>query len=438
MARPASPARPAWGPAALLLLLAACDFYPEGSGDSGAAGNSPTSADCSAEISIPTGLINAVPPAPTAHAETYGAAPAPFHVHYSWPSRDPSRNAALLWRSDLDTLASQVEWGPAEGFPTGAQRTDGVSWLFGGAALGEGPYRQHEVRLCGVLQPDTAYSYRVGGEGGWSETYTFRTPPAPGTKANFRVAMSGDSRGTYATWAAVLAAMESHAPDFFLFSGDMVELGANQREWDAWFDASGDVFARKAFMAAHGNHEFLAQHYFVQFAFPGNEEWYSFDYGDTTFLSLNDTVRDVSEAEDVQTAFIAETLSGAQRRRVAMHHQPLYSTCTTHGSNVELRDLWAPLFEDGDVALVLAGHNHIYERSVPIKAGQERPPGEGTVYLVSGGAGAPLYPNSEAEWFGAVANPIEHYVIADFLDDRIELVARDLSGNIIDQVTIPR
>jgi ABC-type sugar transport system ATPase subunit len=145
-----------------------------------------------------------------------------------------------------------------------------------------------------------------------------------------------------------------------------------------------------------------------------------------------------ASAEDVQTAFIAETLSSAQRRRVAMHHQPLYSTCTTHGSNVELRDLWAPLFEDGDVALVLAGHNHIYERSVPIKAGQERPPGEGTVYLVSGGAGAPLYPNSEAEWFGAVANPIEHYVIADFLDDRIELVARDLSGNIIDQVTIPR
>lgn len=423
-------------PLVLLLPVVACDFYPEGAKDSA---ETLSEADCSPEVQIPTGLIKGEAPAATPHAEVYGAAPQPFHLHMSWPSRDTSRNAAFVWRTDVDTTASLIEWGPADTFPEGATRTEGASFLFGGATLGEGPYRVHEARLCGALNPDTDYSYRVGGDGGWSSIYTFHTPPAPGTPWSFRVAMAGDSRGTYSTWSTVLSAMQSHAPDLYLFSGDMVELGANQREWDAWFDASGEVFATTPFMAAHGNHEFLAQHYFAQFAFPNNEEWFDFEVGDTLFLSLNDTVRDQSEADDAQTAFIRDRLRESPLpRRVAMHHQPLYSTCTTHGSNEELRDLWAPVLEEGGVSMVLAGHNHIYERSVPIRAGQERPPGEGTVYVVSGGAGAPLYPNSEAEWFGAVAQSVEHYIIADFGPEGVELVVRDLSGNVIDQFTLPR
>ena len=36
-----------------------------------------------------------------------------------------------------------------------------------GGEVGSGPYRVHEVRLCGTLTPGTTYSYRVGGEGAW-------------------------------------------------------------------------------------------------------------------------------------------------------------------------------------------------------------------------------------------------------------------------------
>ena len=442
---PSSPSEPgAPLPTTALLLslsLAGCDFFPEtpGAADDTAVG---ATGDCVAAVTVPIGTTgdddDTVPADP--HALVFGSeTPDPYAVRLGWPSRDPSTSVSMLWRTDVDTLASVVEIGPADTFPEGATAVEGYTFLFGGGEVGEGAYRVHEVRLCGAVQPGTTYSYRVGGEGHWSPTYTFSTPGAPGSFDTFRVAIAGDSRGDYATWAAAIAAMESHAPDLYLFSGDMVELGANQSEWEDWFAATGDLLARKPFLAAHGNHEFLAQHYFAQFGFPGNEEWYAVEWGDLLVLSLNDTVRSDDDIDSVQKAFIEQELAATSRPwRVAMHHQPAYSACTAHDSNLEVREAWSGAFEEGGVQVVTAGHNHIYERSVPIRAGEQVAEGDGTVYLVSGGAGADLYENTDDAWWNAVANPVEHYVIADFGPSQADFVVRDLDGNVIDQFSVPR
>ena len=101
------------------------------------------------------------------------------------------------------------------------------------------------------------------------------------------------------------------------------------------------------------------------------------------------------------------------RWKLAMHHRSAYSACTTHGSYGLVRDAWVPMFDKHGVDVVFAGHNHIYERSVPIRGGQEVAPADGTTYVVSGGAGAPLYTRHDDLWFGNVVEPIEHYVIVD-------------------------
>ena len=108
----------------------------------------------------------------------------------TWPSKDPTRNAAFLWRTDIDTLASQVQIGPSSSFPDGAQIIDGYTFRFGGGLPNEGPFRMHEVKVCGSLEPGTAYSYRVGGAGAWSEVYNFDTPAA--SIDTLRVGMVGD------------------------------------------------------------------------------------------------------------------------------------------------------------------------------------------------------------------------------------------------------
>lgn len=443
-------ARPAPLPLALLAGLAAatpgCDFYADDDdfvadddtapGDDDAVGEAP---DCSEEVLLPASTLLLEPTeVADRHEEVYGASPAPFQVVLGWPSRDPSRSASFVWRTDLDTRASRVQWGIGDGLAADAlaEGAEGYTFTYAGT---DGDVRIHEVRLCGRLEPSTAYSYRVGGEGAWSPIHSFTTPGAPGSFDTFKVALAGDSRGAYSTWGALVAAMESHAPDFYLFSGDMVELGLDQGEWDAWFAATGDVLSRKAFVPAVGNHEFLAANYFAQFSMPGRELWFSIDFGTLHVTSLADMNLDEGTLFGEEANFLDQDLASTDLPfKMAMHHFPAYSTCTTHGSNETVRSAWVPTFERHGVDLVLSGHNHIYERSVPVRDGGEVPTGEGTVYLVSGGAGAPLYENvDDGLWFGSVANPIEHYVIAEFSPGEVVFTAYDLSGTTIDRFTLP-
>ncbi len=76
-------------------------------------------------------------------------------------------------------------------------------------------------------------------------------------------------------------------------------------------------------------------------------------------------------------------------------------------------------------------------RSVPLRAGLEMPAGEGTVYVVSGGAGADLYGNDLANPFTAVASAIEHYVLITVDGTSATVEAIDLAGNVIDWFQVP-
>jgi len=431
-------------PAFALTLLSLLACHPKtksfGSGDD-SAGNTNVLA-CDPAVTIPWGTSGSSsdPIAADPGSAVFGTdTPDPYAVHLGFPSRDMSHSVSMLWRTDVDTLASQVQLGLAKGFPDNASTVDGSTFLYGGGETGTGIYRMHELRLCDALQPATTYSYRVGGEGHWSDSYSFTTPGEAGTMSSFRVAIAGDSRGSASTWGDLVAAMETHAPDLYVFSGDMVQLGASQPEWDEWFAAAGDLMARKPLLAAHGNHEFLAQNYFAQFGFPGNEEWYGVDYGDLLLVSLNDTVRSEYDIDTTEQQFLAGELTATTRPwRVVTHHQPEYSASSAHGSDEVVRAAWGGTIDAGGVQLVLNGHNHLYERTVPIKDGQEVASGEGTVYVVSGGAGAPLYSGMDDNWFDAVSNSTHNYVIADFGPKEVQVVAYDLDGNVLDDFTVPR
>ncbi len=393
--------------------------------------------DCSAEVIAPGPITSiANPEIAELHSDQFGISPEPYHVRYQWPSNDPSTGAGFLWRTDLDTLASIVEYG-TDGELT--ERVEGYTFLYGGLTANEGPNRMHEAHLCDDLEPGTTYSYRVGGDDHWSPTYTFTTPQPPGSFDTFRVGFAGDSRGTYEVWGQVLAGMESHDPDFYLFGGDMIDLGPMQDQWDDWFDATGDLLASKALVPAHGNHEFFATHYFASFALPGNEQWFHHQFANLVVLSLNDTVAAAEDIADQQPEYIGQVLGNSDADwRFAYHHQSPYTTNTSHASNMSVREHWVPQYEAYGVQAVLNGHNHTYERSVPIVADTEVAPGAGPIYVVSGGAGAPLYNNHDPDWFNVVANPINHYVIIDVTATEAVFTAYDLSGNTIDTFTVPR
>ncbi|MCO4773295.1 MAG: metallophosphoesterase family protein [Deltaproteobacteria bacterium] len=389
---------------------------------------------CSDEILSPSGPGGGLAAEPVeAHAETYGADPDPFQVRLQWPTSQPHISGGFLWRTDAETLASTVEWGVGDDL---GNVTEGSSFVYGKTDAFAG-YRVHEVRLCGDLTPGTTYSYRVGGAGGWSSVAQFTTPAEPGSFDSVTIGIAGDSRGAYTTWASVVALMEAHDPDFYVFPGDMVDLGVVQSEWDSWFEATGDVLRSKVLVPSHGNHEFLATHYFAQFSLPGNEQWFSLDYGPLHLISLNDTVSGDNDIEVFQPNFLETDLADNDSAwTFVAHHQPMYTASTNHSSNETLRDTWSPIYDANGVDVVINGHNHLYERSVPITG--DAPDDDGITYIVTGGAGAPLYEGTDTPWYSAVANPIEHYIIATITGPTATFVVRDLDDNVIDEFTVTR
>lgn len=401
-----------------------------GTGGSGAthsphdSGPDPLPDDCDPVVTRPGSTAPA-----DAHQDVFGADPTPFAVHLSLPGSDASVSGAFLWRTDVDTLASVVELGPVGG---AVDRLTGASFRYGGVSDDEA--RIHELKLCRTLAPGTRYQYRVGGDGAFSPWYEFSTPRADARSV--RVAFAGDSRGSYLQWSLLLQGMATTSPDLLLFAGDLVNLGTNQVEWDLWFRAGEEVLPRTLLVPAHGNHEFLATQWFAQWALPGNELWFQVRYGPLHLVVLNDTATSDEIAE--QATYVEEVLGASDATwKVVLHHQSAYASCSRHGSNLTLRDQWTPAFERAGVDFVIGGHNHVYERSYPLLAGVPVDAGPGITYLVTGGAGAPLYPTFDDEPFTAVALAREHAVVVDLGPDEARFEVRDATGALLDAFTLP-
>jgi uncharacterized protein (TIGR03437 family) len=88
------------------------------------------------------------------------------------------------------------------------------------------------------------------------------------------------------------------------------------------------------------------------------------------------------------------------------------------------------------VQLVLAGHEHNYQRSKPMRAGVPVPPGTGgTVYMVSGGGGGPLHPVVPASFLDYEAS-VWHYLRVNVDGPKLTIHAIGTDGREFDQVVL--
>ncbi len=116
------------------------------------------------------------------------------------------------------------------------------------------------------------------------------------------------------------------------------------------------------------------------------------------------------------------------RHRIVLLHAPLYTSYDDHAPTASFGAL-VPLLEEHDVDFVFNGHNHTYERTVPIRADDAAD--DGVVYITTGHGGSegggPL-----GAWFTAAASGSYHYMRIDVDDGGVHGVAIDLTGNTID------
>ncbi|MET0619346.1 MAG: metallophosphoesterase, partial [Thermoanaerobaculia bacterium] len=121
-----------------------------------------------------------------------------------------------------------------------------------------------------------------------------------------------------------------------------------------------------------GNHDYRTQGaagyfgYFGSAAGDPRTGYYAYDLGTWRVLVLNSNCRQIGGCGpgSAQEKWLKQDLAENPRPcTVAMWHHPRYSS-GEHGDDTDMRHIWKVLY-DADADLVLAGHDHTYERFAP-------------------------------------------------------------------------
>ena len=293
--------------------------------------------------------------------------------------------------------------------------------------------QQLMVRLDG-LEPDTIYCYSVHQDGELLvEPAGFRTAPAAGSARPVRFIAWGDSGDGGRRQLALLEQMHSVAFDLMLVLGDVAYERGERAELEKNFFGVYLGLARSfPVYPVAGNHDYATEHaapLLEAFVLPENglpeatERFYSFDRGDVHFVGI-----DTERVDSAQAAWLDADLSANQRPwTVVFGHAPAFSS-GEHGPSLDVQARFVPIFERHHVPLVLAGHDHHYQRMKRLGS---------THYVVSGGGGRET---RDVGWSGlsAHAQAVIHFLYVTVEGDRMTLHAIDGVGREFDSLLIER
>ncbi|MEX2030979.1 MAG: metallophosphoesterase [Anaerolineales bacterium] len=269
--------------------------------------------------------------------------------------------------------------------------------------------------------------------------------------SSVRLVALGDSGYGDPLTLELAAAAAAFAPDATLHLGDLVYRGEEE-------GTAAAAYARKFYHALEpllvsgpiypvlGNHELDgpvsrdgAPYYFS--AFPtlpewccgdegstGSREWYRVVFGTWQFLFLNSQAFYGYGDGEAQNAWLERRLGDAEFFATVpvMHIAPFSGGLhTTDGG--PLRSVWHPRFVAADVPLVLAGHDHNYERFLV----------DGVSYVVSGGGSRVLYAKEEELPGEVIFAARNHFLLLDLGPDGFQVQAITELGEVIDQYTWP-
>ena len=315
-------------------------------------------------------------------------------------------------------------------------------------------YWAYDVAIDGLAEGWT-YCYRVKqGDKTLASGLHFATawtdPARP-----VRILTFGDSGSGSVEQAQVRDAFMEHEFDLFLHLGDMAYGSGTFTEFETnMFDVYRDLLVKTPSWPTMGNHEaktdggqpYLDVYYLPEQAVREieQERYYSFDYGDVHFVSVdsNEAMVIVAElqslaGEDNMIEWLRQDLAASDKPwKVAFFHHPPYSS-SERDPNHLVRNQILPVLEEGGVDLVLSGHDHHYERTEPIWEGALAPGGsKGLTYIVAGAAGAGIRKATGDWWTASVED--KKYSFVSLTIEGCTLTGKALSseGEMIDEFTM--
>jgi acid phosphatase type 7 len=331
------------------------------------------------------------------------------------------------------------------------------------------PFSDRTVRRTVVrgLTPDALYELRFHPAG---TVYRYRSMPTEMTRP-IRFATGGDTQFSEASFGRTNRSASSYDLDFVLFGGDLSYANGDPRRVEGkeqWFETATRTLVGEGnrlipVLVAIGNHEvwesrrldegedanaFMAQwgvterqatYFRPLFAFPRGGFHDVLDVGD--YLSIvaldSDHMTDVVGA---QTEWLRESLRtrSARPHVFPVYHQPAYPSVRRFEgtTSARIRQNWVPLFEQFGVRLVFENHDHIYKRTIPLRAGQFDP--SGVVFLGDGAWGVTTREIGRDQggapaWYLARAVSENHAIIITLDGPHQHVLVIDGDGAVIDE-----
>ncbi len=182
-------------------------------------------------------------------------------------------------------------------------------------------------------------------------------------------------------------------PDAVLVLGDLQYQSGSLSDFrNSYHETWGQL--RGITYPVPGNHEYRtkdAAGYFTYFKNrqTGAPGYYAFDLGKWRVYALNSNCGDIRC--DAQYEWLNRDLADHPRRSCSLFtmHHPRFSSGPEHGSNPKMGRFFF-IAQKHDVDLILAGHEHHYERFRRLNASGERAKG-GVISFIAGTGGKSLY-----------------------------------------------
>ena len=343
-------------------------------------------------------------------------APPPEQVHVQFGA-DAATQIAVSWAAPARVSRPRLRVGrPGSGFGVEVPAEErSYTEIMSGQTV-----HTYHARL-GKLAPDTAYVYQVLHDGTHPVPGTFRTGPL-GRSKGFRFTSFGDQaipvpvgKGPASHNAGyVVNAVDALDPLFHLMNGDLSYANSSDmpvETWASFFNNNMRSARHRPWMPAVGNHENEVgngpqglRSYQTRFELPDNgsaefrNHWYAFTVGSVRVVSIhnddvciedggfsamrveyvpeyrakgyNPYIRGYSNGQ--QRAWLEAELAASRQQPgidwiVVCMHQVVMSSAHFNGADLGIRQEFAPLFDRYGVDLVVAGHEHHFERTFPVR-----------------------------------------------------------------------
>ena len=191
------------------------------------------------------------------------------------------------------------------------------------------------------------------------------------------------------------AALLDSIPGTVFTAGDNAYHDGATSEFNGCYSPSWGRFLSRT-RPAPGNHDYKtsgAKPYFAYFGARAGAigvGYYSYNLGAWHILSLNSELS--MKSGSAQERWLRADLAATKTKcTLAYWHSPRFSSGTEHGSDASTQPLWQALYDYG-ADVVIAGHEHNYERFAPQTPTGRADPDSGIREFVAGTGGADHYP----------------------------------------------